>query len=196
VGSSPTFGTLQKLSPQLMTKITIGTQNKRKIETVRGVIQELVPALIVEIESYPAQSGVSETPWERETYEGAKNRAVDAKSNTGQSEYYIGLESGLVERYGQVYEEAWACVIRQDGTEYYGYSSGLKVPDYITDKMKSMNLEHFQVMELLEKEHELPHSDTWGNYSKEMIIRDISLQEAVRNALVPLFSPKESFYHK
>lgn len=44
------------------------------------------------------------------------------------------LESGLVERFGQIYEEAWACVISSEMNEYFGYSSGLKVPDSIIKK--------------------------------------------------------------
>jgi len=177
-------------------KIVIGTQNKRKIDTVKVVIQQILPNEEIEILPYPAKSGVSETPWDNETYDGAKNRALDCISNINNADYFLGLESGLVERYGQIYEEAWACIINSDDKEFFGYSSGLKVPDYIIGKMKDTKMEHWQVMKVLEEEHSLSKDDTWGNYSKEMIIRDISLQEAVRNAFVQIFAPQDSFYHK
>lgn len=177
-------------------KIGVGTQSERKIATIKNVVQQISSKSEVEIVSYPAKSNVPETPWDKETFDGAKNRAIDCKKNIQEAEYYVGIESGLVERYGQIYEEAWVYILDNHNKEYSGYSSGLKVPDYIIEKMNETKMEHWKVMKLLEEEYSLSSDDTWGNYSKKMIIRDISLQEAVRNAFIQIFAPKESFYHK
>lgn len=37
--------------------------------------------------------------------------------------------------------------------------------------------------------------DTWGTYSGKLILRDISLAEALRNALVQTVPAKDSLYH-
>lgn len=175
-------------------KFIIGSNSQKKIETAAKVIKQIVNEGEVEVTGYPARSQVSETPWDKETFKGACNRAVDCKSNIGGADYFIGLESGLVERYGRIFEEAWCCILDKNGKEYFGYSSGLKVPDYILKKMDELQMPHYKVMEILEHEHGLPNSDTWSNYSGKMIVRNISLEEALRNALIQIFSPKASFY--
>ena len=101
-----------------------------------------------------------------------------------------------MERYGHIYEEAWCVIVTKDGEEFYGYSSGLKVPDFILQRMDEQNLPHSEVMVLLEEEFRLPDSETWGNYSGGMIAREVSLAEALRNALIQVVAPDCSLYRK
>lgn len=177
-------------------KIVIGTKSKRKINTVKKVISQILPKVKFEILSYPSISGVSETPWDKDTINGAKNRAKYCKNKFKNADYYIGLESGLVERFGQVYEEVWACILNNDNIEYYGFSSGLKVPDYIINKMNKLKIEHRDVMDIIYKDNDINDNDTWGAYSNKMINRNIGLEEALRNACIQIFAPPESLYRK
>ncbi len=178
-------------------KIAIGTLSKRKAAVVNKVLKSFRGDSKVSITPYPSKSFVPETPWDKETFLGAKNRALQCKENIKEVEYSIGLESGLVERYGQIFEEAWACVVTKNGKEYYGYSSGLKLPEFIIKKMDEMNLPHYKIMDILDREEgRLNNDDTWGTYSEKMLIRDVSLEEALRNAFVQILSPKKSYYHK
>lgn len=178
-------------------RIAVGTKNKRKIETVQKVLKQILENKNFEVDSYSSNSGVPDTPWGEQTYNGAHNRAIECRANIKNADYYIGLESGLVERYGQIYEEAWACVIDKADDEFFGYSSGLKVPTYIVKKMEELKMEHCDVMGLLDKEeNRIDNDDTWGTYSKKMIIRDTSLEESLRNALIQVFAPKNSYYNK
>lgn len=143
-------------------KFVLGSGSERKLKITKKIIKQVTGVVQTEIISYPAQSQVSETPWNDQTPQGAKNRAIDSKNNIPDSDYWIGLESGLAERFGHVFEEAWCCIINKDGKEYYGYSSGLKVPDYILGKMKAEGLEHCQVMKILEEEYHLPQQRYLG----------------------------------
>lgn len=175
--------------------IALGTENKRKSQTVRDVFSSFLNKEVV-IQTFPADSGVGKTPWDEETFRGARNRALAARKIYPEAEFSVGLESGLIERYGHIYEEAWACVITTSGQEFFGYSSGLKVPDFITEKMKKMKFEHYEVMNLLDREAKrINNDDTWGTYSDKLIIRDVSLTEALRNALIQIFAPQSSYYH-
>jgi inosine/xanthosine triphosphatase len=177
-------------------KIIVGSVSSRKIEVIERVARQFCEDNI-EISGYPAQSGVPNTPYDNQTFEGAKNRALDSKNCGGEADFYIGLESGLVNRYGHMFEEAWACVIDANRQEYYGYSSGLKVPQYVIDKMAELKMEHCDAMHILEQENNnLRDSDTWHSYSGGIIAREISLEEAVRNVLIQVFAPEESFYRK
>ena len=134
-------------------KFVIGSTSERKIKIAEEIIRELFKDGRAEVKGYAAVSGVPNTPYDQQTFDGAKNRALDLRSHIKDADYYIGLESGLVERYGHLYEEAWAAVINNDGKEFFGYSSGLKVPDYILRRMDELKMEHCEAMTIIEKEN-------------------------------------------
>ena len=173
-------------------KIIVGSTSDRKIKVVERIFKKYFDKNF-SIKGHSALSGVPETPYDKQTFDGAKNRAVDCKKNH-KADYYAGLESGLVERYGEIYEEAWACIIDKEGKEYFGYSSGLKLPKYVLQKMKDLDLEHCDAMTIIEKELGSLPNDTWGTYSGGQLIRELSLEEALRNALVQLLPQKTSLY--
>ena len=177
-------------------KFIIGSISERKIKIAEKVIQELFSVKDFIVEGCNASSEVPETPYDKQTFDGARNRALDVKSKINDSDYYLGLESGLVERYGHIYEEAWAAVIDKSGKEFFGYSSGLKVPDYILQRMNELKMEHSDIMPVIEKEYGNLPNDTWGTYSGGVILREKSLEEALRNALIQIVAPKDSFYKK
>jgi non-canonical (house-cleaning) NTP pyrophosphatase len=114
-------------------RFAVGSTSERKINTVKKILKEQLSGQY-EVLGFAAKSGVPETPWDKETHDGARNRALATKQSIDDTDYCIGLESGLIERYGNVYEEAWCCIVSKDGNEFYGFSSGLKVPDYILKK--------------------------------------------------------------
>lgn len=176
-------------------KIVIGTTNKRKISVLEKVLNQLLPHEVIEVVSYNADSQVSTTPWDTETLAGAQNRAQDCKKHILDGEYFVGLESGLVERYGSVYEEAWCVVLTQDGKEYMSYSSGLRVPDHILTRMKTDEKMHWEVINILNKEQGISdQSDTWGTYTGKSLVRDISFEEAIRNAFIQIIKSDTSLF--
>jgi len=178
-------------------KFIIGSSSNRKVKITEKVIKKFFAVQKdITIENYGAKSQMPDTPWDKQTFDGARNRASDSKSNVVGGDYYIGLESGLIERYGHIYEEAWAVVIASNGKEYCGYSSGLKVPDFILKKMDELKMEHSDVMSIIEKEHGKLPNDTWSTYSGGKILRVVSLEEALRNAFIQIFAPESSFYKK
>jgi len=175
-----------------MIKFVIGSISERKIKTAQEVIFDLFKDRRAIVEGYASFSGMPETPYGRQTFDGARNRALNSRSHII-ADFYIGLESGLIERYGDTYEEAWAAVIEKEGKEFFGYSSGLKVPDLVLDKMKKSKMEHSDVMAMIEKEYGKTPNDTWGIYSGGMITRVTSLKESLRNALIQIVA-EDGFY--
>lgn len=173
----------------------MGSLSQRKLDMVKKVVSVYFGEDVT-VNGFGAKSGVSETPYDVETFQGAQNRAGHAKQERPGADVYVGLESGLVERYGHIYEEAWAVVFWKE-QEYCGYSSGLKVPDYILDKMDQLKKPHSEVMEIVEKEFVKTPSDTWGTYSGGTVSRDVSLEEALRNAMIQaLTTNPDSLYLK
>ena len=169
----------------------IGTANSMKIDAATKVISRFVkkPTIV----SYNAHSKVQETPIGKHTFNGACNRALETMSNV-HADFYIGIESGIIERYGTIYEEAWCCIIDGNGHRYYAYSSGLKVPELVTSAMSLKKMTHNKVMEILQKRFNLPRNDTWGNYTGNALGRSTSIEEAVRNAMIQIFPKGRSLY--
>lgn len=174
-------------------KFLVATTSKIKLRAVEEVIGEILKDRDLVVIGCDVSSDVSETPWGEETLVGARNRAKNSKEK-GTSDYNIGLESGLVDRYGEVFEEAWACVLSADGKECLGFSSGLKIPNIVLKEMQETSEEHNQVMKRLRKNPEGP-KDTWGDYTGQYVLRSVSLKESLRNALIQIFAPDNSYYH-
>ena len=178
-------------------KFIIGSTSQRKIKIAEKIIgQFFTDQKDILIEGFSAKSLMPDTPFDKQTFDGARNRAIDSKANITDGNYYIGMESGLIERYGHIYEEAWAVVLCDDEKEYSGYSSGLKVPDFILKKMDDLKMEHCDVMTLIEEEYGKLPNDTWGTYSGRTITREVSLEEALRNVFIQIMAPENSFYKK
>ncbi len=176
-------------------RFIIGTKSVTKLPVARRVIAESLGERRFTLKGHEVRSGVPKTPWNEQTYRGAVTRARACRRLEPSADFWIGLESGLVERFGHVFEEAWACVITTSGEVYYGFSSGLKVPDFILEKMETHGRPHWHVMRTLRRERK-GVKDTWGEYTGQKMQRTVSLEEALRNALIQIFAPAHSYYHR
>lgn len=175
-------------------KVAIGTFNSMKINTVEKIFNEIFSLDSLEVISLDVDSKVPEAPHGIETYHGAMNRAK-ACNKILAADYYVGIESGLVERYGNLFEEAWAIVISNNNDEYIGYSSGLLIPSVVAKKIKNGE-KHYDIMNYYDKLFNLPddNRDTWSRYTGGNISRQLSLDEALRNALIQLAPSELNLY--
>lgn len=176
-------------------KVVIGTKNANKISSARAVFIDVLTPESLDLEAYDAPSGVPDAPHGQETYQGALNRAEECAKRTT-ADYYVGIESGLVERYGNTFEEAWAVVIDKNGKTYIGYSSGLLLPPIVTKRLQDGEL-HNNIMEHYDKLFNLPEDnrDTWSRYTGGNISRQVSLDEALRNAIIQLMPSEQNLYN-
>jgi non-canonical (house-cleaning) NTP pyrophosphatase len=182
--------------------IAVGSTSRRKIEAVARALAILRPHHHDTVFGTEAASGVPETPWDVEIVTGARNRADAAQRGVPEADLWIGLETGLVSRLqisdagGIVFEETWCCIraTDKDGVstpEALAYSSGVRVPEWVLEKMREMNLAHCDAMTAIEHERGLP-DDTLATYTNGLLTRDAALQEAARNALASLLSRREA----
>ncbi len=175
-------------------KIIVGTKNHKKVTSAKKIFQDVLSPNRLTVESCDAQSLVPNAPHDEETYNGAMNRAKECM-NKCSGNYYVGIESGLVERYGNLFEESWAVVLSDNGDSYIGYSSGLLIPHVITKRMRQGE-KHDTIMEYYDRLFELPEDnrDTWSRYTGGNISRQLSLDEALRNAIIQLMPSDRNLY--
>jgi len=180
-------------------KIVIGTENKRKIAAGERVVAAFAVAH-GGVVGCRAASGVADTPFDVATKQGAVNRARHALEWCVDAEVSVGIESGLVERYGDLYEEVWVAMVYR-GEVYTAYSSGVKLPKRVTKGLSADVRNHPEVMNALRERYGMEVDpelgvDTWGDYTGFLIKRDVGLEEAVRNVLVQVFPTPKSLYRE
>lgn len=175
-------------------RVIVGTKNQKKVNVVIDIFKNTLNIDNVTVDSHEAQSKVPEAPHNEETYTGALNRAKEC-SELGSADYYVGIESGLVERYGNMFEEAWAVIISDAGAINVGYSSGLLLPSIVVGRMKNGE-KHNDIMAYFDKKFNLPddNRDTWSRYTGGNISRQVSLEEALRNALIQIVDSERNLY--
>lgn len=168
--------------------IIIGTRNESKVRTAKYIFEHYSED-IVRVDSIDTDSTVADAPWDKDTLKGARARAQQCHDK-GSADYYVGLESGLTTREEVVFEESWAVVLDKEGREYLGYSSGLTVPKYILSIMDIRKTTHDQAMKIVDEEMRSTtdtigtKNDTWSRYSGGNLLRQTSLEEALRNAAI------------
>ncbi len=97
---------------KITNKVTfiLNTKNYSKRTAVEKVLRAYLKgnfSLIVK--NFPIN--FPETPIGKETFQGAKKRAEEIFKFYNQENVAIGLESGLIKRFGILFEEAWCCII-------------------------------------------------------------------------------------
>ena len=133
---------------------------------------------------HEVESGVPSTPEGGETHRGARNRAHALKKESG--DLFVAFESGLVERDGILFEECWCVVFDVAGRESVGVSSAIQVPEKVLSEMRN-GKPHGAVLKEMRAAANIQNKETWGVYSKGLLMRSTGMFEACRNALVSYF---------
>ena len=123
-------------------KVLIGTKNPGKIKGAKDALEKYFDD--VEIISVSASSGVSEQPVGKETYIGAKNRVDNlvkyAKENNIDADFYMAVESGIVNDLGFWAITNIAVIKDKNGYESVGTSASFPVPKKYVETVISSSL--------------------------------------------------------
>lgn len=91
--------------------IVIASSNPVKIQAVFEAFQELFPQEEIICESISVPSGVSDQPTSNaETLEGALTRAHRAHDKMPNRDYWVGVEGGVQDEFGEMTSFAWVCI--------------------------------------------------------------------------------------
>ena len=117
-------------------KALIGTKNPGKIKGATDALNSFFEG--IEVVGVPVSSDVPDQPVNDETLIGAQNRVNNlisyAKENNIEADFFIAIESGLCNIYGNWHIINFAVIKDKNGYESVGTSSGFPVPKkYIND---------------------------------------------------------------
>ena len=123
-------------------KVLIGTKNQGKIEGAKRALLNYFED--VDIVGVSVDSQVSEQPVNDETFDGAKNRVKNLKiyaaENGIEADYFMAIESGLVNLYGNWVIINAAVVEDSEGYISCGTSPAFPVPENLVENIKTKGL--------------------------------------------------------
>ena len=123
-------------------KVLIATQNKGKVEGAKRAFEKFFDD--VEIVGISAPSDVPEQPVNDETWQGAKNRVKNlkqiAKEKGIEADYFVSIESGMMNSLGSWMIVNIAVVEDKNGLESVSSSPGFPVPERLVEKIKEIGL--------------------------------------------------------
>ena len=114
-------------------KILVASKNPVKIEAAREAFSSYFENVVVE--GVSVKSGVSDQPFDWDTFKGAKNRALSLREKT--ADYYVGMEGGAAKIQGQYFTFGVFCIIDKSGFESFGSSPLLPLPKWVFSELRS-----------------------------------------------------------
>ncbi len=97
-------------------KIIVASKNPVKIQAALDGFSRMFPGQAFEVIGAPIDSGVSGQPMsDRETYQGALNRAKRAREAYPDADFSVGIEGGVEDAETGMHEVAWAVVVSREG---------------------------------------------------------------------------------
>jgi len=122
-----------------MMEVLVGSNNPVKIAATREVFSKYFGQ--VNVTGIEVSSKVSAQPVGEETFEGAKNRALELKKLNDKkdlgADFFIGIEGGITKLYSKWFASGVGCVIDNQGRIGYGASPYFELPESIIDQLLS-----------------------------------------------------------
>ena len=174
--------------------IHVGSRNPIKVEAVKRVFSKYDLFKAGSVKGLEVDSGVKDQPIGfEEIYLGAFNRAI--RSFTSKVEYSVGLEGGLIKIPGESYPRLnLAIAAIYDGKRnYIGNSSGFTVPVHVAKIVAEENIELDNAARkcgLTNSKRVGYEEGIIGVFTQGRVKRQDLLEEALRNAVIPLINPE------
>ena len=129
-----------------MIKVAIATNSSEKINGVKEAFYQFFRMKESKIDFYSKsmKSGVSEQPFEDETYQGALNRVNQAKKEFPEMDFYISCEAGIESAFGQYFNVQVVCILESKSQMlFWGKSSGWSIPSKDIEEIRNNNLDTY-----------------------------------------------------
>jgi inosine/xanthosine triphosphatase len=160
--------------------VAVGSLNPVKVEAVRRVMERAFGS--VRITACDVSSGVPPQPFGDQTVCGAINRA---KAAVGDHEYGVGIEAGVFEMYGGLYDVQHCAIADRSGNITIGMGSGFRYPDSVADLVRRGMTVGDAMSQIYERDNCGKEEGAIGVLSRGLLDREQLTEQSVMAALVP-----------
>ena len=167
-------------------KIIVASKNPVKINAVKEGFQSFFPN--IHVEGISTESGVADQPMsDKETLEGARNRAVNVKERIHDADFWVGIEGGVERDEKGLTAFAWIVVFdRNDYGE--ARTTTFRLPDQVT-RLIDQGYELGTANDKIFREHNSKqNSGAVGLLTANKITRTQLYKQAVQLALIPFLN--------
>ena len=167
-------------------KVIIASHNPAKIRAVNEAFSRQFPGESIELEPVSVESGVSDQPRsDRETRQGARNRAQNAFELHPEGDFWIGLEGGIETLGDQLMAFAWMAALGGDGRISLARTVTLPLPPAVSalvDQGLELGDANDQVFSTINSKQK---GGAFGLLTHGLYTRESVYTEALIIALVP-----------
>lgn len=167
-------------------EVVVGSTNPVKVGAVTEAFQQYFPEC--KISGIKVASGIKEQPLsEEETVLGARNRA---RASATHGDYGVGLEGGVTEIGGVMFECAWCVVVAKDGREGVGGGLYFELPEKVAKRIRAGGELGPIMNELTGEENVKEKAGAIGIFTKGRLDRKTAYVQLVTSALIKFVSPE------
>ncbi|MCX8196759.1 MAG: inosine/xanthosine triphosphatase [Candidatus Micrarchaeota archaeon] len=167
--------------------VQIATNNPTKLAGAKNALRKIFGRKF-QIKNHAEKSGVGAHPFDRQTFAGARNRALAAwKRSGGKCDYAIGIESGIFSNMKKgMHLDITVCCVYDGESETYGTGMGFAIPAWIIKKIKSTKKDLSYVMRQVAGIENIGYRQgALGWFSSNLMHRREQVEAAVGCAFVP-----------
>lgn len=171
-----------------MKRVIIASKNPVKIQCVQQAFEKVFPDQAFQFQGVGVPSGVSDQPMtDKETYEGARNRANNASKAEPSAHFWVGVEGGIQKNGADMEAFAWVVVLT---TEKSGKArtASFQLPPAVVELIdKGMELGHADDL-VFKRDNSKQKNGAVGILTNDLIDRVSYYEPAVILALIPFLN--------
>ena len=179
-----------------MVKVLVGSQNPVKLEAAKEAFSKYFSE--VEVVGIVVGSKVSGQPINEETFEGARNRALELRRINREKglegKFFVGIEGGILKLFSRWFALSVMCIIDDKGRTGYGASPFFEMPKSVTKNLLN-GIELGDVMDNLAGERNIKQRQgAAGYFTRGVVDREGIYIDGLIAALIPFLN--EQLYFK
>lgn len=168
-------------------KILVGSKNPVKIKAVEESFSLYFND--ISVIGISVESEVPPQPINNQTFDGAKNRALELqkinKEENLDAQFFVGIEGGIQETYGKWFAFGCMCIIDNSGKTSFGTSAHFELPQSVTTRLLNGEELGFVMDEIMNDENTKQKGGAISFFTNGKMDRKELYIPGIISALVP-----------
>lgn len=168
--------------------IIVGSKNPVKINSTETAFSEAFSKSFL-VNGVNAASGVSDQPiGSHETFQGAKNRAQNARKTFPEADYWVGIEGGIEEDEHGMYAFAWIYIENRRTISGQSKTGTFYLPEEVRKLVKTGMELGAADDQIFERENSKEQGGSVGILTQGVVDRKAYYAQAIILALIPFLN--------